>query len=88
MKFQWLIFVIISLTALTGCLDVARVKASKDLEDSKAAYKKCLEQNPDDPSKCDVLKKIYEADLEAYNALKSQGIYGTSTTTVVTPRRR
>jgi hypothetical protein len=86
MKFQWLIFVIISLTALTGCLDVARVKSSSDLENSKAAYKKCLEQNPDAPMKCETLKKIYEADLEAYNALKSQGSYGYSTT-VITPRR-
>jgi len=36
------------------------------MEASQAAYEKCLEQNPIDHSKCEPLKRKYEADLKAY----------------------
>jgi hypothetical protein len=38
------------------------------VEKSKAEYKDCLKQHADDLSKCDALKKAYEADLEYFRA--------------------
>ncbi len=36
------------------------------MEASKAAFEKCLEQNPTNPDKCLSLKRKYEADCNAY----------------------
>ncbi|MDY0188998.1 MAG: hypothetical protein RBR16_13860 [Syntrophus sp. (in: bacteria)] len=52
----------------TGCGIAAKVRARNDLEASKAAYKRCLEAHPDDPSTCEALKQAYKADLKAYSA--------------------
>ncbi len=61
------------LIVLAGCAAVARDKARNDLEQSKAAYKECLQQHLDDASACEALQKIYEADLQALRALKRGG---------------
>ncbi len=61
------------LLVLSGCALAARDRARNDLEQSKAAYKECLQQHPDDASACEVLQKIYEADLQALRALSRRG---------------
>jgi hypothetical protein len=53
--------------------------ARNAMEASKAAYERCLEQNPGDHSKCESLKRIYEANLKAYRE-SSKG--GGPTTTI------
>jgi len=40
---------------------------------SKDAYKARIAANPDNPDKCEALKRAYEADLKAYEAT-SRGI--------------
>ncbi len=56
---------------------MAKVRARDDMEMSKAAYKKCLKQHPDDLSKCEAPRKAYESDLKAFratsDALKESG---------------
>lgn len=42
------------------------------MESSKAAYEKCLEQNPGDHSKCEPLKRKYDADLKAYRETREK----------------
>ncbi len=56
--------------SLAGCGTIARQQARSDMEESKAAYKACLQQHPDDASACEALNKIYEADLKTYRSLK------------------
>ncbi len=51
-----------------GCGIAANIRARNDVENSKAEYKTCLKQHPDDLSKCDALKKAYEADLQYWRA--------------------
>ncbi len=64
-----LLFVTLSVSILlSGCGLAADVQARNDVENSKAEYKACLKQHPDDLSKCDALKKAYEADLEYWRA--------------------
>ncbi len=50
------------LFTLTGCGVAAMMQSNSDLKASKAAYKCCLEQYPDDPPKCEALKRAYHAD--------------------------
>ena len=52
------------MASLMGC--GAATHMSSGLESSKAAYMRCLERNPDDPSKCDALRQAYEADLRVF----------------------
>jgi hypothetical protein len=65
---QWLVTIIlvVNLAFANSCGTTAKAKARKDMENSKAAYKKCLRQYPDDPSKCEALKRAYEEDLKTY----------------------
>ena len=67
------IILMIALAFTNSCGIAAKVRARDDMEVSKAAYKRCLEQNPDDPSKCEALRRAYEADLKAYRET-SRGI--------------
>ena len=60
------ICLLVALFVISGCGVVAMVQSNSDLKDSKAAYKRCLEQNQDDPSKCEALKRAYHADLKEY----------------------
>jgi len=73
LKMLSFIILIISVSFSNGCGIAAKVRARDDMEVSKAAYKKCLEQHPDDPSKCEALRRAYEADLKAYRET-SKGI--------------
>jgi hypothetical protein len=49
--------------SLLGCGGAPRLSS---LESSKTAYMRCLEQNPDDPSRCDALRQAYEADMRVF----------------------
>ena len=68
-----IIILMVAMSFSNGCGITAKVRARDDMEASKAAYKRCLEQNPDNPSKCESLKRAYEADLKAYRET-SKGI--------------
>ena len=59
---------------INSCATEDQVRAKTAMEASRAAYEKCREQNPADPSKCESLKRVYEADAMAYRELsKSTG---------------
>jgi len=55
-----------ALAFVTGCGSAALARAGKDLENSQAAYERCRQQYPGDPSRCEALKRAYEADVETY----------------------
>jgi len=55
-----------ALAFITSCGSAALSRARKDMENSQAAYERCRRQYPDDPSKCETLKRAYEADVETY----------------------
>ena len=59
-------WLIIAMT-LAGCT-LAIHEARKDLYESKAAYKKCTGDNPQDLTKCEPAKQRYEADLKTFEA--------------------
>jgi hypothetical protein len=62
---------------LAGCGEFAKQGARSVMKESKAAYKTCLEQHPDDASACEMLKNIYETDLEGYRSLiAGTGLFG------------
>lgn len=62
-----LAIILMALMAFSNsCGIAAKVRARNDMENSKAAYKKCLEQYRDDLSKCEALRRAYEADIKAY----------------------
>ena len=65
---KWLLSIIlgIALAFASSCGTTEKVRARKDMENSKAAYEKCLQQYPDDPSPCEALRRAYEADVETY----------------------
>jgi membrane-bound lytic murein transglycosylase len=72
---QWLLAIalVVVLAFANSCGTTAKARARNDMENSKATYEKCLRQNPDDPSKCEALKRAYEADFETYReASKAQ----------------
>jgi hypothetical protein len=77
---NWLsaIILVVALAFATSCGTTAKAKARQAMENSKAAYEKCLQQHPDDPSPCEALKRAYEADFETYRQA------GKATTPVVT----
>jgi hypothetical protein len=67
---------LLSVTALlSGCAAAALMSAATNprLESSKAAYMRCLEQHPDDPSQCAALREAYEADMRALHST-TQGL--------------
>ena len=53
--------------SIYGCAIAAKVKARDQMEISKAAYTECL-RTESDLSNCEGLKRIYEADLLAFQA--------------------
>jgi hypothetical protein len=55
-----------ALALAAGCETTAAAKARENMENSRAAYERCLQQHLDDPSKCEIFKRAYEADLKAY----------------------
>lgn len=64
------VFVIVSwaLTALnlSACGIADHIKAREQMEKSEDAYRNCISENLNDPSKCDPLKAIYERDKVAF----------------------
>lgn len=60
------IILVVALAFANSCGTTAKARARDDLENSKAAYERCLRQYPDDPSKCETLKRAYEADFETH----------------------
>lgn len=52
--------------AVGGCSK--HYQLSEEVEQSKAAYKACLANNPSDSSPCASLKATYEANKKALNA--------------------
>jgi hypothetical protein len=60
------IILIVALAFAPGCGTTAKAKARQDMENAKAAYEKCLQQHPDDPSPCEALKRAYEVDFEIF----------------------
>ena len=65
---KWLPVIILAMTLpfAYGCNTTARAAAKKEMEQSRAAYERCLQQNPGDPSQCEALRRAYEADVQAY----------------------
>ena len=66
--------IVISCSLLAACGIVAKVSARNDMEESKAAYKVCLAQHPNDVSACEAARLVYEADMQAYRAT-STGVW-------------
>lgn len=66
---KWLpaIILVVALAFANGCGGTAKAEAKKDMENSKAAYERCLQQNPAYPSQCEALRRAYEADVETYH---------------------
>ena len=52
-----------------GCVSAAW----KDVLKSKDTYKACLAANPDNPDKCESLRRAYEADFQAYEGVWNRG---------------
>lgn len=67
-KFILILFLIFTITFLNSCFREI-IDARHEMEHSKTAYKQCLEEHPDDPDKCEALRRAYEADLKAYRAI-------------------
>jgi hypothetical protein len=76
-KYSLMFIFIATLIFVNGCGTGDRARNA--MEASKAAYERCLEQNPGDNSKCESLKRIYEADLKAYRKASK----GTGPTTTI-----
>jgi hypothetical protein len=57
---------------LAGCGITAVSKARSDMEQSKATYKACLAQNPNNLHACDAAQAAYDADVKAYATMTSQ----------------
>jgi len=67
---------------ITGCDVANRVQASGDVMNSKATYKKCLTDTPDN---CAAQKAMYEADIKAMDSLSRSR--GSDNTTVINNNR-
>jgi hypothetical protein len=67
-----------ALILLNGCGTGDKLRARKAMEASRAAYEKCLQQNPPATDTCESLKRQYEADRKAYRQA-TQGDIPTAT---------
>ena len=61
---------IMACLVISGC--PAHVVVLSDMQSSKTKYKECLEAYPNDVSKCEGLKKLYEIDKDAVEAMGNQ----------------
>jgi hypothetical protein len=59
--------VVLACLAITGCHP--RTSAGYDMQSSKGKYIDCLKAYPNDDSKCEGLRKIYEVDKGAMEAI-------------------
>ncbi len=63
-------YVILLTIFLLGCQLGTHMRVTKEMEESRVAYKECLEDHASDPSACVSLKEAYYADVKAFRALK------------------
>ena len=75
------LIVLLLMVICAGCGIAAKVRARNDMENSKTAYKQCLQQHLNDLEQCEGLKRAYEADLKAYKAT-SNGVRPGHTTSL------
>ena len=62
--------VILICLLLGGCPPATRMAAQLDMQSSKSEYKDCLKAYPNDESKCEGLRKLFEIDKEAVEAIE------------------
>ena len=66
--------------AIMACLVISgcppHVVLVSDMQSSKMKYKECLEAYPNDVSKCEGLKNLYEVDKDAVEAMGDQRTRG------------
>jgi len=73
-KYSLVLILLATQILIVGCGTGDQLRARNAMESSRAAYEKCLEQNPNDYAKCEPLKRKYDADLKAYlNARERTG---------------
>ncbi len=65
---------------LSACGIAAKVDSRNQMQQSEAAYKSCLIQNPQNVSACEGYRLAYEADLKTYRALSAGIQPGTNNT--------
>jgi hypothetical protein len=68
-------FVGLICVVLAGCTASSaqlrtQAKIASDMEDSKLVYEKCLQDNDGAAKPCSKEHSVFEADLEAYSAIK------------------
>ncbi len=61
---------IMTCLVLSGCVHGSQY-AGWDLQISKGKYKDCLKTYPNDESKCEGLRKLYEIDRDTVESYKS-----------------
>jgi hypothetical protein len=64
--------VILAVLFITGCVGFPRTDAMSDLQKSKASYKECLANNPNDSAKCEALKQLFEVDRDTVESMGNQ----------------
>jgi len=62
---------------LVECGPTLRMRAWKELKESKVIYKECLMRHPENPKKCEGPRRAYEADMKAYRAIMGYEVGGT-----------
>jgi hypothetical protein len=67
------LMLIAALALANSCATGDQARAKNAMLASMAAYARCLEENPGDPSKCEALRKAYEADWRAYQEASHGG---------------
>ena len=67
-----ILFFVISAVLFTGC--AAHMTAGWDMENSKTKYTDCLKAYPNDESKCEGLRKIFEINKEAVEAVRGNNV--------------
>jgi hypothetical protein len=65
-RYSPIVIIIASLLLLASCEHAAKVNARQKVGHSRAAYRDCLDQNPDNFHACNATRLAYEADLRAY----------------------
>lgn len=63
-----MLIAILGASLASGCGVVSHHNANARMQESLAAYKACLAQNPQSIAACRSQKLVYEADLRAYQA--------------------
>lgn len=56
---------------LSGCGVAAMQQSRTDMINAKHEYEACLKANPNNPDKCEALRRAFKADLETYEATRN-----------------